>query len=311
MTKDTGKLAGIIIAFVLFLPIVLIILLFKGLIWIIAYCMALKKQHDEIKIYNNMLNIEVNEQLQKIDTLEGLQFEKYIGQLLKKSGFENVTVTKGTGDFGADIIANKDGEKYAFQCKRFSTPIGPKTIGEVLRGMNRYNCNKGIVVTNNYFTNQAIQEAKISNIELWDRNKLIALINNHLGELENKKTPEIVSNDKKNKEELRVFENEIELGDKKMQVNVNNNNENKEYMDLIAGYYEVGEDIDEGKYIIEAISGNGSIEVNDSQNYLKVYENIGIGDESIYIKKYNNLRLKVGDEIKISNTVTLRFIKIN
>ncbi len=125
-----------------------------------------------------MLDIELDEQLMEIDDLDGFQFEKYIGQLLKKIGFVNVIVTKGSGDFGADVIAEKDNIKYAFQCKRFNSVIGPKPIGEVLRGMKKYNCEKGIVITNNYFTKQAIEEGKVYNIELWDRDKLSNLIQN-------------------------------------------------------------------------------------------------------------------------------------
>lgn len=84
---NTGNLAGMIIALVLFFPIALVVLLIKGIAWLLAYFVSLKKQNEELKIYNDMLNIDVQEQLQKIDTLEGIQFEKYIGQLLKKNWF--------------------------------------------------------------------------------------------------------------------------------------------------------------------------------------------------------------------------------
>lgn len=174
MDKSTQKLAGMIIVCTIGLPIVLIVLLIKGIIFLITHSIS----NNEIKMYDNILKTNLQEQLNNIDILNGIEFEKYIGQLLKKSGFTNVVVTKSSGDFGADIIAKKGNERYAFQCKRFSTPIGPKPIGEVLRGMNNYKCTKGVVVTNNYFTKQAIQEAIVSNIELWDRNKLINLINN-------------------------------------------------------------------------------------------------------------------------------------
>ena len=44
--------------------------------------------------------------------------------------------------------------------------------------MRKYNCEKGIVITNSYFSNQAIKESEICNIELWDRDKLSYLIQN-------------------------------------------------------------------------------------------------------------------------------------
>jgi len=174
----TDKLAGTLASLILLLPIMAIVYLIKGIIYLITFISEKKAKKEEEQVYNNILDIELDEQLMKIDDLDGFQFEKYIGQLLKKIGFVNVIVTKGSGDFGADIIAEKDNIRYAFQCKRFNSPIGPKPIGEVLRGMKKYNCEKGIVITNNFFTNQAIQESKICDIELWDRNKLSYLIQN-------------------------------------------------------------------------------------------------------------------------------------
>ena len=51
------------------------------------------------------------------DTLEGHEFEHYCAELLRKKGFIEVEVTKGSGDYGADILAEKDGVTYAIQCK--------------------------------------------------------------------------------------------------------------------------------------------------------------------------------------------------
>lgn len=99
----------------------------------------------------------------------------FMAEVLKKNGYKNVYRTKGSGDYGADIVAELEGVKYAFQCKRFESKIGPKPIGEVLRGMNHYNCQKGVVITNNYYTKQAQKESIINNIELWDRNKVLSL----------------------------------------------------------------------------------------------------------------------------------------
>ena len=121
---------------------------------------------------------QTEKQLCMIDNYDGWQFEEYIGGLLKKIGYSDVNVTRGSGDYGADIVASFYGTMVAFQCKRFEEKVGPKAIGEVLRGMNKYKCTKGIVVTNNYFTNQALEEAKISNVELWDRDKLREILNN-------------------------------------------------------------------------------------------------------------------------------------
>ena len=48
------------------------------------------------------------------DTLEGHEFEYYCADLLENKGFIEVEVTKGSGDYGADILAEKDGVTYYF-----------------------------------------------------------------------------------------------------------------------------------------------------------------------------------------------------
>lgn len=121
---------------------------------------------------NNNIQYNIN----IIDNLNGMQFERYFAELLKTEGFYSIQVTKGSGDYGVDIIAIKDKQRYAFQCKRYSKKVGPKPIGEVLRGMKMYDCSKGVVITNNYFTEQAKKEAIVCNIELWDRNKIISIL---------------------------------------------------------------------------------------------------------------------------------------
>lgn len=319
--NSSDDLAGMIVVVTLFLPVVIIVYLVKGIIYLVKLASEEKAKREEEKRYKDLLNINVQEQLIEVDNLDGLQFEKYIGELLKKIGFKNVIVTKGSGDFGADIVAEKNNDKYAFQCKRFTSTIGPKPIGEVLRGMNKYKCNKGIVITNNYFTNQAIQEAKVSNIELWDRDKLASLIGNTKTELleKNKEVLEQIK-EKEDEKYMQFEENENIEQDidevinkvEKTEDNVSNENsihENIKCNDLVAGYYEVGEDIEEGKYIIEAISGRGHIKIHDKEGKYKEYIKIGIGDKD-YIRKFNNLPLINGDILKVEDTVTLRFTKV-
>lgn len=311
---------GMIIVAIFVLPIMAIVYLVKGIIYLIALASNEKAKRDEEKRYKDLLNTNIQEQLIKVDNLEGLQFEKYIGELLKKIGFKNVLVTKGSGDFGADIVAEKDGNKYAFQCKRFSSTIGPKPIGEVLRGMNKYKCNKGVVITNNYFTNQAIQEAEVSNVELWDRDKISFLIGNNKIELieENKDVSEPIITEEgeymsfEENENIKLHSDEVIDNIAEIEDNASNKSNiygNTKCEDLVAGYYEVGEDIEEGKYIIEAISGKGAFEVKDKEKHCKKYQRIGIGNKD-YVRKFNNLTLNNGEILEVDNTVVLRFTKV-
>ena len=104
-----------------------------------------------------------------MDELEGHDFEYYCADLLRDHGFLDVEVTKGSGDFGADILAEKDGVSYAVQCKCYDKPIGVKAVQEAYAGRDYYDCMVGVVMTNQYFTAPAVELAKKLKIMLWDR----------------------------------------------------------------------------------------------------------------------------------------------
>ena len=110
------------------------------------------------------------------DTLEGHEFEHYCAGLLQKKGFIDVEVTKGSGDYGVDILAEKDGVTYAIQCKCYTAPIGVKAIQEAYAGRDYYDKMVGAVLTNQYFTTPAVEAAKKLNILLWDRGYLESMI---------------------------------------------------------------------------------------------------------------------------------------
>ena len=57
--------------------------------------------------------------------MDGLQFEHRCAELLRYRGFHKVTVTKGSGDQGIDILAQKNGLKYGIQCKYYSHVLPP------------------------------------------------------------------------------------------------------------------------------------------------------------------------------------------
>ena len=107
-----------------------------------------------------------------IDEMEGHDFEYYCADLLSANGFMEVEVTKGSGDFGADILAEKDGVTYAVQCKCYDKPIGVKAVQEIYAGRDFYDRMVGVVMTNQYFTQPAVELAKKLNIMLWDRGYL-------------------------------------------------------------------------------------------------------------------------------------------
>ncbi len=102
------------------------------------------------------------------EDMDGHEFEYFCADLLEQRGFVEVEVTRGSGDYGIDILAEKDGVTYAVQCKRYTAPVGVKAIQEAYAGRDYYDRMVGAVMTNQYFTAPAVEAAKKLKILLWD-----------------------------------------------------------------------------------------------------------------------------------------------
>lgn len=110
-----------------------------------------------------------------INSMDGYQFEKYCCDLLHAAGFSDIQQTKLSGDFGIDIIAEKDGEKFGIQCKRYSSPVGVQAVQEAVGGMVYYNCTRSMVISNQDFTSQAMEMARKTNTFLFKIEDLIKI----------------------------------------------------------------------------------------------------------------------------------------
>lgn len=138
----------------------------------------LKKTTDEPKQMHYASGVSA------IDGMDGHEFEYFCADLLRKVGFSDVSVTPGSGDQGVDVLAVKDGIKYAIQCKNYASALSNTPVQEVSAGKQFYGCHVGVVMTNSTFTPGAIQLAVATNVLLWDRQKLGELISK-AGGLEN------------------------------------------------------------------------------------------------------------------------------
>lgn len=115
--------------------------------------------------------------LKKLDLMEGHEFEYACANILKANGFKDIEVTKGSGDFGVDIIAVKKHRRYAVQCKRYDKKLNNSAVQEVIGGLAYYGCEVGAVMTNSYFTAAARKLAEVNGVELWDRDTLEKMLN--------------------------------------------------------------------------------------------------------------------------------------
>ena len=102
--------------------------------------------------------------------MDGSEFERALEELFRQLGCD-VERIRGF-DKGADLVLTLDGVRTAVQAKRSSTAVGITAVRQLLDGRTRYECTSGRVVTNSFFTEQAVECAKVHGIELWDRRTL-------------------------------------------------------------------------------------------------------------------------------------------
>lgn len=130
-------------AFDLVLLIVAILILAPVLLW--GY-----RRHQRTKLRALLLSAGTTNPMQ----LTPDQYEKFCAALLENSGWK-VQLTGKTGDYGADIIASKNGRKLVVQCKQWSKSVGIKAVQEAHAALSHYGATQAIVVTTTGYTPSA------------------------------------------------------------------------------------------------------------------------------------------------------------
>ncbi|MBX4272206.1 restriction endonuclease [Clostridium estertheticum] len=130
-----------------------------------------KKRHVEL-LLNSGVDIA--------DKMSGEEFEKFLLVHFQKLGYKGETTPK-TNDYGADLVLIKNGEKIVVQAKRWASKVGIGAVQQIVGAKMYYKATKCIVVTNNYFTPNAINLASSSSVELWDRTKLLEIMSKSNG----------------------------------------------------------------------------------------------------------------------------------
>lgn len=108
----------------------------------------------------------------EIDQMTGVQFETYVAERLRARGWM-VWTTAITGDYGVDLIAERDGGRVAVQCKRLGKPVGVAAVQQVVSGQALHKCASTMVVSNREFTAQAKKLARTHHCVLVGRSGLM------------------------------------------------------------------------------------------------------------------------------------------
>lgn len=234
----------------------------------------------------------------KIDCMDGHDFEHFVADVLKHNDYQKVAVTKGSGDFGVDIVAKKGKSRWAFQCKCYQSKLGVKPVQEVYGGLKKYNAQIGVVVTNTYFTPHAKELANSLGILLWDRDKLAALM--------------AVSNSESNlstpKASAPIEDSAISSQPEPLpkQTTTTLLEEFSVATIIGAGKYVFGEDLPLGKYDLRVISGTGLLKIQteeDDESW------VSLGQDTRSAKDYHGLSLPQGWYFSLDGNLQVEITK--
>lgn len=104
-----------------------------------------------------------------IDTMNIPQFKNYVKNVLSAKGY-HLTEFEGDLDFGVDFIADKGNKNYLVKVVSDNMTTSKMVVNDILRDTSKYGCNAAMVISKNYFTEDALEFSKSSPSELIDRN---------------------------------------------------------------------------------------------------------------------------------------------
>jgi len=123
---------------------------------------------------------EEDNSLDNIDSMTHFEFENYVKEIFKQKGYNSRLTDKYPSEYGADVIAIKDNEIIAIQCKHSSKQniFGREAIHQLhTEAKSFYKATKLIAITNSFFNSNAMNLAKIHNIEIRNRDNILDIIN--------------------------------------------------------------------------------------------------------------------------------------
>jgi restriction system protein len=150
----------------LFAPWVAFLILFAGVV-------AWMRRIGGMQLLNAQRDAE------SIRKLTWSEFEELVAASYRRQGYRVIENGGGGADGGVDLIVLRDGEKVLVQCKHWrASRVGVKIVRE-LHGITcskEHVGSKGCLVTFGWFTSDAREFARDNNVELIDRDSLVAMI---------------------------------------------------------------------------------------------------------------------------------------
>jgi hypothetical protein len=105
------------------------------------------------------------------EDMDPYEYEHFCARLLRAEKWK-AEATKGSGDQGVDVLAEKFGFKVAIQVKKYAAPAGNGAVQEILAGMLFYDAKFAVVVCAAGFTRSAKALAEKTGVHLMHHDDL-------------------------------------------------------------------------------------------------------------------------------------------
>jgi len=130
--------------------------------------------------YKKMIKSHFNTYIKKVPEIEfnkgmsGLDYEKFCADILRENGW-GVTELPGSGDHGADLLAEKNNISVAIQCKHYSKPLDNTPVQEIVAAQMHYKTTYAAVVASSSYTKGAMTLASSNHVKLFHHDDLPSL----------------------------------------------------------------------------------------------------------------------------------------
>ena len=124
------------------------------------------------KLFKRGLWLRRRQRSGNLDSMSGIQFERYVADILRRHGYLSVRLTERY-DYGVDIIAEKDGIRWGIQVKRHSGLVKAAAVRQVVTALKIYDCDRAMVISNSCYSRVAISLARSNDCVLVDRHQLV------------------------------------------------------------------------------------------------------------------------------------------
>lgn len=148
------------------------VLLVIGIISLVVTAIEKKERAESERIREEQEQRLRNSGIYGVDQMKGSEFEVFLKFLLESHGYQ-AQVTKGSGDFGADLVLSRGGKTIVVQAKRYTNKVGLTAVQEIVSAKSYYNADECWVITNSYFTAPAMKLGNINGVLLVDRDELV------------------------------------------------------------------------------------------------------------------------------------------